>query len=305
MPTLSACRVRVPCSTSNLGSGFDTLGLALNRYLRASFHPDGGLLRLERSGTLADLPVPPMNDLLASTFRRMVEAGGALVEGTIRVESEIPVGRGLGSSAAALVAGFALARAALGARTDQLGAFAWATAREGHGDNAGPCALGGFHAVVPGPKGPRTLSLPLSQEIGFAFAAPSTRITTAEARNVLPTMVPHRVAVAGLGRITSLVEGMARGDTELIREGMADDLHVPHRLPLIAGGPEAVSAGYEAGAWGVTVSGSGSGLIALCHREDGARVAEAMRQVFVSRGDEEQSIGWELRPDLDGAVPES
>jgi homoserine kinase len=305
MPTLSACRVRVPCSTSNLGSGFDTLGLALDRYLRASFRPDGGLLRLERSGTLADLGVPPMTDLLASTFRRMVEASGALVEGTIRVTSEIPVGRGLGSSAAALVAGYALARGALGARTDKLGAFAWATAREGHGDNAGPCALGGFHAVVPGPKGPRTLSLPLSQEIGFAFAAPSTQISTSDARDVLPRMVPHRTAAISLGRLTSLLEGIARGDAELISEGMVDDLHVPHRLPLIPGGAEAVAAGYRAGAWGVTVSGSGSGLIALCPREDGARVADAMRQVFADRGEESQAVGWELRPDMDGVVQET
>jgi homoserine kinase len=304
MPTLSACRVRVPCSTSNLGSGFDTLGLALDLHLRVEYHADEGPLRLERRGTLEDLDVPSVDDLLSSTFRRVVEAGGANAEGTLRVDSDIPVGRGLGSSAAALVAGYAVARCALGAKPDQAGAFAWATAREGHGDNAGPCALGGFHAVVPGPEGPRTLSLPLSQEIGFAYAAPSTRVSTAEARGALPGMVTHGAAVAGLGRLTALVEGIARADAQLIRAGVEDELHVPYRLPLIPRGREAMEAGYDAGAWGVTVSGSGSGLIALCPREEGAAVAAAMRAVFDGAEDEDEALSFSLRPDLDGVTRE-
>lgn len=298
-------RVRVPCSTSNLGPGFDTLGLALDRYLHARFEPGGGALRLVREGTLAALREGNEHDLLAMTFVAVLEEAGAPTNGTLTVHSQIPLARGLGSSAAAILAGHDLARAVLGLPPDPVDAFRTTYRHERHGDNAAPCLLGGLCAVVPGDEGPRPLVLPLSPAIGFAYAAPAVGVSTAAAREVLPTKVPHALAVAELGRLTALLKGLATGDRELVRIGIEDQLHVPHRLPLIPRAEDAVTAGYEAGAWAITISGSGSGLLALCSPAEAEEVAHVMRRVFAAGIDDPDSVGFAMRPDLEGLVRES
>jgi homoserine kinase len=108
------------------------------------------------------------------------------------------------------------------------------------------------------------------------------------------------VAVACLGRLTALLRGLALGDGELIRSGMEDELHVPHRLPFIPGAFNAIGAGYDAGAWGVTISGSGSGLIALCPPDAASAVAAAMKDVFSTGADDADCAGFVLQPDFEG-----
>lgn len=304
MRRLRATRVRVPCSTSNLGAGFDTLGLALDRYLRAIFTPGAGRLQTSRHGTVADLKEPPEEDLLAATFVRTLGEAGAEARGMLTIHSDIPVARGLGSSAAAVLAGYELARSALGAPCDPDGAFRTAYRSDGHGDNAAPCLFGGLCAVVPDRSGPRPLPLPLSPRIGFAYAAPSAGISTAAARAVLPAEVPHAVAVEELGRLTALLRGLAEGDPELIQIGMQDRLHVPHRLPLIESAYDAIEAGGAAGAWAVTISGSGSGLLALCDPLAAKAVAAAMHEVLSRGADDPGSAGLALKPDRQGLVRE-
>ena len=301
MPNLSGVAVRVPCSTSNLGSGFDTVGLAFERYLRATFEPGGSQLEVERSGTLTVLEgEAPDRDHVASMFLATLAREGITPTGLLRLHSEVPVARGLGSSAAALVAGHDLARGARRLPSDPTASFRAASEREGHGDNAAPCALGGLRAVVPGKDGPRTLALVLSSDVGFAYAAPAAGISTAAARAALPRHVAHEVAVACLGRLTALLRGLALGDGELIRAGMEDELHVPHRLPLIPGAFNAIGAGYDAGAWAVTISGSGSGLIALCPLDHAPAVAAAMKDVFSTGADDPHCVGFVLQPDFEG-----
>lgn len=300
---LRPAAVRVPCSTSNLGSGYDTLGLALTRYLRADLAPGPGTLSIEREGTLAGLDVPPAGDLLVAALTHGLAEAGFEAGGHLRVRSEIPLERGLGSSAAALVAGFELARAVLGRAPDRPEAFRFACDHEGHGDNAAPCAMGGLVGVVRGPSGPRALALELSREVGFAYAAPSRGVSTAAARRALPKSLPHPKAVAGLGRITALVKGLAEADEELIRIGVEDELHVPYRLKLIEGAPAAIEAGYEAGAWAVTISGSGSGLLAICATDRSGAVASAMKAAFAEH--DADALGFALRPDWHGATHEA
>ncbi|NJD19157.1 MAG: homoserine kinase [Gemmatimonadetes bacterium] len=302
MTALSKAKVRAPCSTSNLGSGFDTLGLALNRYVWAAFEPGGHRLEVQRTGTLASLEEDPEQDILATTFRHFVVDGGGTPHGTLHVHSEIPLKRGLGSSASALVAGHDLAYAALGRPSDPVASFRYASQREGHGDNAAPCALGGLRAIVPGANGPRPLALELSPDVGFAYAAPAVGLGTTEARAALPRLVPHQTAVAELGRLTALLRGLALGDPELIRHGGEDELHVPHRIPLIPGAFGAIAAGYDAGAWAVTISGSGSGLMALCPIEKALEVAQAMRGAFAMGKDDPGCVAFELRPDFEGVA---
>lgn len=300
MTDLLPARVRIPCSTSNLGSGYDTIGLALDRFLDASFVPDGGgRLAVERTGTLARL-ASDEPDLVATTLEAKLRERGRAASGLLRLHAQIPVARGLGTSAAAVAAGCDLALAVCGEPSDRDEAFAAAIRHEGHGDNAAPSVYGGLRAVARTADGPVVIGLALSEGVGFAYAAPSARVSTREARALLPRQVPHKVAAASLGRVVALVRGLAEANPELIRIGVVDELHVPHRLPLIPGAMAAMSAGVDAGAWAVTVSGAGSGLIAMCDPNQAEVVAAAMHEVFDAGAGDPECVGFALRPSMEG-----
>jgi homoserine kinase len=140
------------------------------------------------------------------------------------------------------------------------------------------------------------MGLTLSDDVGFAYAAPAARVSTQEARSLLPKQVPHRLAAASLGRLVALVRGLAEANPELLRIGVTDELHVPHRLALIPSALSAISAGQDAGAWAVTVSGAGSGLIAMCDPADADSVAEAMHDVFDAGTNDPECVGFSVRP---------
>lgn len=301
MTDLVAAAARVPCSTSNLGSGYDTIGLALDRFLEASFEPDErGELTVVRTGTLRRLDEQGASDLVAEAMMKTLGPREGPLSGTLTIDSSIPVARGLGASAAARVAGFDLALAAQGHPRDDDATFAYALAAEGHGDNAAPSLLGGLRAVATTADGPVVMGLSLSPDVGFAYAAPAAGVSTDEARRLLPRNVPHKVAAASLGRLVALIRGLAEGNPDLIRIGVRDELHVPYRLPLIPSAMSAISAGVDAGAWTVTVSGAGSGLIAMCAPDDAATVAAAMREVFDSGVNDPECVGFAVRPSSAG-----
>ncbi|HET9948122.1 MAG TPA: homoserine kinase [Longimicrobiales bacterium] len=298
---LRRARVRVPCSTSNLGSGYDTIGLALDRYLEATFTPtDADGLELVREGTLAGLSISDGPDLVAETFRGELARAGIEARGVLSLTSTIPVARGLGSSAAGMLAAYDLARAVRGLPRADEEAFEKTLAREGHGDNAAPCLYGGLCAVAHTPDGTAVIELPLSESVGFAYAAPAAGLTTESARGALPAKVPHKSAALALGRLAALIRGLAEGSAELIAIGVHDELHVPYRLPLIPGAVDAMAAASDAGAWAVTISGAGSGLIAICDPERAPAVAEAMRVVLDAGEGNPECVGFAVRPDFGG-----
>ena len=281
-----AWSVRVPGSTSNLGSGFDVLGLAVTRYLEAHWTPGAGPLTVRYGGTLVVLTAHADRDLTARALTAALSRAGAPPPGgTLALRSGIPVGRGLGSSGAAVAAGMALAALALGRELDREGALVHAAELEGHPDNAAPALMGGLVGVTRRVGGePLPFRLPLAADMAFAYAAPGSTVSTAEARRALPASVPHEQAVAGLGRAAALVHGLATADPDLLAAGFHDDLHVPYRLPLIPRAGDAWQAGLAAGAWAVTVSGSGSGLFAVTPPGRAAAVADAMGQAFAASG---------------------
>jgi homoserine kinase len=305
-------RVRVPCTTSNLGSGFDCIGLAFNRYLEASFEPGGSTLVLERSGTVASLTGDVRDDLLARTFVDAMERLGRTASGVLSVRSEIPVARGLGSSAAATIAGLMLASAhkrgdyvSRKGEAPALDVLSEAAAREGHVDNVGPALLGGLVAVAPvvsdGSHAAYSLRrLTLSPLLGFSFAAPDVTVATPAARAALPANVPHALAVRSLARAVALVHGLAHADEESLRAGFQDELHVPYRLPLIPGAAAAFEAARGAGAWAATISGSGSGIIAVGPAGKEQEVADAMRDMLAA-ANPGPVIAFPLHPEPRGA----
>jgi len=298
---LQPARVRIPCSTSNLGSGYDTIGLALDRFLEVSFDPnDSGELTVIRSGTLPPLAQEDAPDLVAELFTKRLGKVGIQPSGTLTLHSDIPVARGLGGSAAARIVGFDLALAVQGLPRDDDEAFARTLKAEGHGDNAAPSVFGGLRAVASTADGPIVMGLALSPAVGFAYAAPAAGVSTDEARGLLPKQVSHKIAAASLGRLVALIRGLAEGNPDLIRIGVRDELHVPHRLALIPSALFAISAGVDAGAWAVTVSGAGSGLIAMCDPSDAVTVGSAMHEVFDAGTNDPECVGFDLRPCYEG-----
>lgn len=294
---LRPARIRIPCSTSNLGAGYDTIGLALDRFLEVSFTPDDrGSLSVTRTGTLRRLEGSDEPDIVAQLLTKRLNKAGIEPSGLLSLHSDIPVARGLGASAAARVAAFDLSLAVQGLPRDDDAAFAHALREEGHGDNAAPSLFGGMRAVANTPDGPVVMGLTLSPEVGFAYAAPAAGVSTEEARRLLPRQVPHKMAAAALGRLVALIRGLAEGNPDLIRIGVRDELHVPHRLALIPSALSAISAAVDAGAWAATVSGAGSGLIAICDPSVAESVGSAMQNVFDAGTNDPECVGFAVRP---------
>jgi homoserine kinase len=273
--------VRVPASTSNLGAGFDCLGLALDLWLEARLEPGTGAPRY--GGTLADLD--PQGDL---TNRLLVERD-ALQDRHLVVESEIPVGKGLGSSAAAIVAALALARLALGDPFDREAIFRGAAQEEGHPDNAGPAVFGGLVLAAQRPT-----KLTLHPDLAVALAVPGRSIETKAARDLLPALLPRETAIAQSARSAALVLGLTWGDPDLIDFGMDDRIAVPHRRHLIVGYDAALAAALDAGAYGVTISGAGSALVAIAARADAGPVADAMAAALSRAGNPAEPLAAEV-----------
>jgi homoserine kinase len=270
VPTVSPV-VRVPASTSNLGAGFDCVGLALDLWLEAQLVEGAGPPRY--GGTLAGLD--PQRDLIA----HQLEAAGLAGRWHLAVHSDIPVGKGLGSSGAAVVAGLALVELARGTPLNRERLLQRGTEIEGHPDNVGPALFGGLFLASQHPS-----QLTIASGIGVALAVPERSLDTHAARARLPREVPREVAIAQASRAAALVLGLTRGDPALIAYGMDDQLAVPYRKDLIAGFEHAVAAGRAAGAYGVTISGAGSALLALCPAAAAVAAANAMAEALTAAG---------------------
>jgi homoserine kinase len=258
-------RVRVPGSTSNLGAGFDCLGLALDFWLEAELVPGDG--EATYAGTVADLTAE--TDLVHGILAER----GVLANRSLRVTSTIPVGKGLGSSGAAAVAAFALAG------LDRDAVYREAVRLEGHPDNVGPAVYGGLVLAAH-----RPVRLALHRSLGIALAIPEAGVSTKAARAILPAEVPREVAVQQAARSAALVQGLVTGDADLIDFGMDDRLAVPHRKRMIPGYDAALEAGLDAGACGVTISGAGSTLVAVTEHGMALEVARALAAALTAAG---------------------
>ena len=274
--------VRVPASSSNLGAGFDCVGVAVGRWLRVSARRRGvgapAPVTLERTGTLAALTGSADEDWLYRGFAAACRGAGQPVPAglVLAAESEIPVARGLGSSAAAAIAGVVAASELLGFALDTHAVAAIATELEGHPDNVAPAAFGGATLVVPAADGNIVTPLVVHASLAFVFAVPDFTVETKHARAVLPATLPHAQAVRAAAKSAALVLGLAQGDPRLLAAALDDVLHVPFRRALVRGYDAVTGAARQAGAYGATLSGSGPTLVALAPRLQAAAVGAAM-----------------------------
>jgi len=264
--------VRVPASSANLGPGYDVMAAALSLHLELEVTEAGGF-----SVDAGGQPVPDdRGNLCVRAFEALHPADGLRFE----IRSEIPLARGLGSSAAAIVAGLAAAdhMFELGLEREQI--YARAVELEGHPDNVGAALYGGF-VVCPQAdggqmSGPVRLDPP--EGVEGVVVIPNEEVSTEQARAAMPTEVAVTDAVANIAAASQLVLGIERSDLTLISRGLADRLHQPHRAGLYPRSMELLAESHDMGAIGATISGAGPGLLFWCFWQDTGKVMEALRE---------------------------
>ncbi len=255
--------VRAPASSANLGPGFDAIGIALDLWNEATFDTEGIPGEVINEGTEAAVLNGRNNMTLTAMEALAKEFGKELPAFQLRARTDIPVARGLGSSAAALVSGLVAANhlLGLGLSDDELFARAWDT--EGHGDNVGAALHGGAVLAVPGIH--RAIRLWTADDPGFSCVVfiPEATGATWAARAALPTQVPHADATFNLARAAGLTLGLQLQDPRLISAGMHDRLHEPYRARLFPHLDAMKEAALTTGALGAALSGAGPTVIAL------------------------------------------
>ena len=281
--------VRVPASTSNLGPGFDCLGLAAEMWLEVALRPTPASSEhtFERVGSHAMELLGAETELVVEAFALAARSFGVRGSFRFRVRHEIPIARGFGSSGAAVAAGLLLAAALReDARSalDRSHLLRLGIALEGHPDNVTASLFGGATLCHPAPDGPGSdpvwVPVEVHSKLRLALAWPHEALSTARARAALPRHVPLEEATENPRRLALLLAGLRQADPNLLRVGGEDALHVRHRLPLIPGAAQALEAARAAGAWLATISGAGSGLVALGPRDRIEPVARAMEQAL-------------------------
>jgi homoserine kinase len=279
--------VRVPATTSNLGAGFDCVGVAVGRWLRLSAQLAETGVRIERHGTLRELTLPPEQDLLIAGFAAACGAAGRPVPAGLafRAISDIPIARGLGSSAAALVAGAVAADRLLQLELSNDALTAIAARVEGHPDNVTAAVRGGATlAVARADGGYTTRALVVHPSLVLVFAVPDFPVATERARAALPAFLPHPAAALAASRAAALVAGLATGDRALLAAGLADELHVPFRRAFVPGYDVVTAAAVAAGAAGATLAGSGSSVVAVASIERAEAAGAAMVRAWRAAG---------------------
>jgi len=254
--------VRAPASSANLGPGFDALAAALALHLEIEVRETGTF----EVATGLDVPRDRSN-LVVRAFERLHPADG--LRFTIR--SDIPLVGGLGSSAAAIVAGLLAADHLYELDADLLGA---AIELEGHPDNVAAALRGGF--VICSDDQVARLDAPVGLEA--ILVIPDTPVRTAAARAALPPEVPMADAVYNVGRTALLTLGLARGEWDLVAAGLHDRLHQPRRAHLYPRSLELAQRARELGALGATISGAGPTVLVWTHYEQTGGVLEGLRR---------------------------
>jgi len=281
--------VRVPASSANLGPGFDSLGLALGVYLTCRFRRSESL-QIRAEGRDSEQILTASDNMIWQTA---VAVGKSLqmrmppIE--LEIRNQIPLGKGMGSSAAALTAGVVIA--------DQLLELNWKPPRildeaarlEGHPDNVAPCTLGSIVASAIYSGGvTRAVRLQMPQQFGLAVVVPDFDLPTAKSRAVLPSGYSREDAVFNVQRASLLIAALATGATSAFPAALEDRFHQPYRSPLVPGLAEILKL-RAPGLLGCALSGAGPSILVFYERGYD-NVCDLVRQIFRLNGHESETL---------------
>ena len=275
--------VRVPATSANLGSGFDCFGMALSLYANVSFE------KMDSGFVIEGCPEEFRNaqNLVYVAYQATLKHLGLDLEGVkIIIDSAIPIARGLGSSAALLVAGVMGANAMHGSPLSKQACFTLCTILEGHPDNVAPAIFGGCVASVLNHQVPTAVFFNVHSSLKILALIPDFQLSTKHARDVLPMSVSITDAVFNLSRTAIMGKALESGDHELLRIASKDKIHQPYRKYLIPDYDAIVSATKSNGTIAVFLSGAGPTM--LCLYTDEA-FADKMRTSF-----DHLKAKWEL-----------
>jgi homoserine kinase len=279
----TAVTVRVPGTTANCGSGFDTVGIACTIYneLTLTLSDKPGLaIAITGEGSKA-IPADERNISYKAVQSLLKHIGKDCPGIAIRMHNTIPLARGLGSSASAIVAGLVAANAATGSSLNNNDILALATDIEGHPDNVAPAIFGGITVSIMDGKKPHSLRFTPPAPLKLVVAVPEFALATRTARQVLPATVSFQDAVFNLSRSALLIGALCQGQFDLLRYALEDRLHQPYREKLIPGMPEVLAAALDQGALGAALSGAGPCLIAFTQKNE-AGIGDAMVRTFAA-----------------------
>jgi homoserine kinase len=280
-PGARAVTVRVPGSTSNCGSGFDTLGLALTVYNRVTVVADNG--DRPRPETSADDRAQELALAAAEAFGGA--AGRAAGGFMYHFSGDVPPARGLGSSVTVIAGLLAALDALHGTELGRAELVRLTAGIEGHPDNASAGILGGFCVSRSDPATGAyldTIRFEVPPEIAFVVVSPDLELRTKESRGTLPSALGYFDAVRSINSAAFLVAAFAARDYGRLRHVSGDGMHEPYRLARIPGGQAAIEAGNAAGALTGWLSGSGSSVLCVCERKAADPVLAAMEAAFAA-----------------------
>ena len=258
--------VRVPATSANMGPGFDCLGMALCLYNRIYFQESGEGLRING----CDRMYSGEDNLAYLAYLRTLEKYGIDKPKGLEIEivGEIPISRGLGSSAAMIVAGIMGAARIHGLSLSKEEVLLIANGIEGHPDNVAPAIYGGLTAAVVRGEEPIVMNYPVSKDLRFTALVPDFETSTAMARSILPETIKRTDGVYTAGCLALLLKALETGDGKALAAALDDRLHQPYRKTLIPGFDGIREAAVRNGAAGLVISGSGSTLLAVGGGED-------------------------------------
>ncbi|MCC5614299.1 homoserine kinase [Nostoc sp. CHAB 5836] len=286
MSVVSGVTVTVPATTANLGPGFDCIGAALKLYNEFKFtRLEEGGLNIHVTGTEAAQVQTDESNLLYQAFVKFyqhIEQTPPTVK--IEIQLGVPLARGLGSSATAIVGGLVAANQLEGTPMSQSQVMELAIAMEGHPDNVVPALLGGCRLAATIGVAWEICDVPWHQDIVPVVAIPNFELSTSEARGVLPTEVSRADAIFNTAHLGLLLRGLETGNGQWLKTALQDKLHQPYRKALIPGYDALNIAAVSAGAYGMVISGAGPTLLALADKLHSKAVEAAMLAAWQEEG---------------------
>jgi homoserine kinase len=278
-------RVSVPGTTANCGPGFDSVGIACTIYNHIE-------LELVEQGTcIVDVGgegkgIIPVNErnIAVKAVRAVLDRVNCIDYGiSLKMDNKVPLARGLGSSAAAIVGGLVAANEATGNQLTQQSLFEMATAIEGHPDNVAPAIFGGITISITKEKKPHCMRFMPPKELVMVVAVPEFTLSTHKARQVLPSLIPFQDSVFNVGRTAMLIGALCSGEYQHLQYALEDKLHQPYRQSLIPGMKEVFDAAIQSGAYGAALSGAGPCLISYTDK-NADEIGVAMTFAFAQAG---------------------